>query len=171
MKKGLLFRSTGVRFPQVPRTARSVYSRTLGTCLIHLECPEEPQIRLESGGEAERSPNLYQTFYTAPRHHCAIVCSHILYLPGSGAREINKPWPWYGASHCPLVIQSIMTSIQMDVCQPHHFCTRGNCVHVTPQPDSIQSQENIFLYIFPESLRLLMWGATMAWEAGEICWE
>ena len=26
---------------------------------IHPECPEEPQIRVECGGEAERSPNLH----------------------------------------------------------------------------------------------------------------
>ena len=32
-----------------------------GRAYVHPECPEESQIRLESGGEAERSPNLTYT--------------------------------------------------------------------------------------------------------------
>ena len=41
--------------------------------LKHPECPEEPQIRLESGGEAERSPDFFRIHLLAsPPESCVI---------------------------------------------------------------------------------------------------
>ena len=53
-----------------------------GRAYIHPECPEERQIRLESGGEAERSPN---SFFSG----CKEIGNKIIVIEEIGNEEIN----------------------------------------------------------------------------------
>ena len=51
-------------------------------------------------------------------------------------------------------------------------CTISTQLNQTKAFSSAEQQPAISAAALSEEfLRLLMWGATMAWEAGEICWE